>query len=115
MFAYVCKVKPHKEKISNYLQIFNDGCLLIVAILLFPFYYLDEYSKYKFAIGWLFISVMLVNVTVNIVLAIILAIRNCLQRKKKKKVDFIDDAQERKETDENETQKKDIRGAHSET
>lgn len=84
--AYLVKVRPHKEKISNRLQLFNDGCLLFVAALLFAFYFMDEYSPYKFQFGWTFIAIMLINVFVNITLAFFLAIRNCRQNCGKKKV-----------------------------
>jgi len=107
MLVYVVSVRPHQNGTSNKLQVFNESCLLLVAILLFPFYYLDEYSSEKFWIGWLFIGLMLLNVLVNISVAVWLAVRKCRgDRKQKKKAKEPETGgegrREKKETEEDE-------------
>ena len=109
MLLFVCIKRPHVEYVSNFLQIFNDGCLMAVAVLLFPFYYLDPYGTEKFIVGWIFISIMLLNVAVNIIMAFFMAIKKCIDNRRKKKVELNGDEQTRKETDEQQETNKPIK------
>lgn len=88
MLGYLIVVRPFKYVINNVLEIFNEGCVLASAFMIFSWTYFPDYegngmndlSPYKVTfdednitythyimLGWAFNGIMIANVVVNVV------------------------------------------------
>ena len=59
--------KPYKERMDNYMDIFNEGCLLIASCPLITFSDFLESGSIKYSIGWSVIGCTIFNLLVNMV------------------------------------------------
>ena len=73
---YVVSFKPFYERQTNFTEIFNEGCVLIVGYLLFIFTdFVDSLDCKKYA-GYAIISIIAVNFGGNIVLQVVQMCQN---------------------------------------
>ena len=71
MTIYLVIFKPFKERNKNYLEIFNESCILLSAFMLFGFSNLNsnQVSQVKFA--WAFCAILFFNVVANVLKGLI--------------------------------------------
>lgn len=68
---YVVRFKPFEERQTNYTEIFNEGCVLIVGYLLFIFTDFVDSLDYKKYAGYAIISIISLNFGGNILLQVV--------------------------------------------
>ena len=68
---YVVRFKPFEERQTNYTEIFNEGCVMIVGYLLFIFTDFVDSLEYKKYAGYAIISIISVNFGGNILLQVV--------------------------------------------
>ena len=63
--AYLIRIKPFENPEFNYLEILNEYTFSILTIfmLIFSDYNNDPYAKYNY--GWVFISILILNLGIN--------------------------------------------------
>lgn len=67
MWLYLVVFRPFKEKSKNYLEIFNETCILCSACLLFGFSQINDDPLSHVSFGWAFVSILCFNVGVNVI------------------------------------------------
>jgi hypothetical protein len=68
---YVMNFKPFDERQTNYTEIFNEGCVLIVGYLLFIFTDFVDSLDYKKYAGYAIICIIALNFGGNILLQVV--------------------------------------------
>lgn len=68
--TYSCVVWPFTDRTFNYLDIFNECTIMIVAYATIPYsdYLIDPYFKYD--IGWAVMGVFFMNLAANVLFII---------------------------------------------
>jgi hypothetical protein len=92
MLYYLLKVRPFVENFNNYLETFNEICILIGTYHLLAFTDFVDDPQLKYRMGWSLIIISLLNIGVNVTIIVwsalvtmrkvILAIKNkfCTQK-----------------------------------
>jgi len=66
MALYLIVFKPFKEDSKNYQEIFNECCILASSFVLFSFSSFDQNTSDQITYGWVFISILIFNMSVNV-------------------------------------------------
>ena len=75
MLIYNILVQPFEEPTLNYLEIFNELCIIVAAYHLIPFTdFLDD-PEIKYEIGWSIIGITTFNIGVNMIFMSLLSLR----------------------------------------
>ena len=77
VLMYLVEVKPYKEKQANYIEIFNESCVLIhltmqLALLRDDF----TIESYSYSVGWAVLGVTAICFFVNIGFILVKTVRN---------------------------------------
>ena len=65
MSIYITYVKPFETPLLNYMEVFNEVCVLIATYHLFLFTDFVPDPELRYSIGWSIIGVTIVNIIVN--------------------------------------------------
>ena len=85
-FLYIAHAQPYEDPFLNKMEMFNEAANIICIDLLFCFTELIQEHDQKDRTGLLFISVVLVMITVHLIFLIIDQIRNAKMVYRKKKM-----------------------------
>lgn len=66
MLMYLVYVRPFKNRMDNYKEIFNESCVLLSIPFLFGFAVFKEDGEKLIIFGWIFVAIMIMNVAVNV-------------------------------------------------
>ena len=83
MLAFLIFIRPFKERGKNNIEIFNETTIFICAILLFGFSRRLFKIEFRIAVGWIFCSILITNVAVNMMIAFCASVCNCCEKCKR--------------------------------
>ncbi len=83
MLQHLVSVQPMRGRIFNWIQIFNEFVLLILAGSLFMFTDFVQEASYRYVFGYFFLGFIAFNVVVNVVLMVYCAIMDAIKAFKK--------------------------------
>ena len=66
MLQYLVSVHPMRGRIFNWIQIFNEFVLLVLAGCLFMFTDFVQDASYRYEFGWFFLALIAFNVVINV-------------------------------------------------
>ena len=81
---YSCNVKPFTDKKMNYIDMFNEWTIMLMAYATIPYsdFLADPYFKYQ--IGWLVLGGFLLNLFINIGFIVLMTLINIFRKIKAK-------------------------------
>ena len=65
LLSYLVRVKPLHGKLLNFIEIFNEVCILLGTYLLIMFTDFAPEPERNYNLGWLMVAVMALNFAVN--------------------------------------------------
>jgi hypothetical protein len=75
MLIYNILVQPFEEPMLNYLEIFNELCIIVASYHLIPFTdFLDD-PEIRYEVGWSIIGITTFNIGVNMIFMSLLSLR----------------------------------------
>ena len=83
MLQYLVSVQPMRGRIFNWIQIFNEFVLLILAGSLFMFTDFVQEASYRYDFGYFFLGFIAFNVAVNVGVMVYCAIMDAIKAFKK--------------------------------
>ena len=83
MLQYLVSVQPMRGRIFNWIQIFNEFVLLILAGSLFMFTDFVQEASYRYDFGYFFLGFIAFNVAVNVLVMVYCAIMDAIKAFKK--------------------------------
>jgi len=69
MIMYLVIWRPFKHGYQNWLEIFNESCVLASIPMLFCFSYYQNDTYLIIIFGWVFSGILMLNVGVNVIFA----------------------------------------------
>lgn len=65
MIIYLIQIEPFKDKRENWIQVFNEICIMSVLYVMYCFSELNLHPSTFFNLGWMPIFIILLNYSVN--------------------------------------------------
>ena len=73
--SYLLTVRPFATKFQNYLEIFNETCVLATTYFILLFSDLIADIKIRYNLGWVMIGIVVFNILVNMVIMLIQTVK----------------------------------------
>jgi hypothetical protein len=97
--------QPFVSRLLNRLEIFNEGCILLLSYLMWEFSDFTSDSRLRYDLGWVYTFILVLNISTNMIMTMIFGsiipafkkIRRKVKVKKQKRVNPMTDEMKKKQ------------------